>query len=367
MVRRSDAAASASDLGQMPHSQNDGEEQKVAEADVDGFRDNLGPFVVAADETRMAMVFTDAKEPENRIVYANNAFLKLTGWNRDDVLGEGFNSLMARGASPEALKEIESAVGGHHADDPEICYRRKDGSQFWASISISPVKDKDGVIVQHFASFIDLTRHKEAQASSELLINELNHRVKNTLSTVQSIVKQGLRTATDPAVMRDSIESRIFALSRSHDILSRENWASAGLHDLIDAAMEPFSVAEGEEERFTVEGDNIRLPPKATLALGIAFHELATNAFKYGAFSKTAGTVSIAWTVEPSPVGDRLVLHWRERDGPIVEPPSRKGFGSQMIERGLAHELEGEVNLEYPPEGVECTINIPAPHGSTDG
>lgn len=351
----------------MPHSQNDEEEQKVAEADVEGFRDDLGPFVVAADTTRMAMVFTNAKEPENPIVYANQAFLDLTGWDRDEVLGESFNSLMARGASPAALKEIESAVAGHLKEDPQICYRRKDGSQFWASIFINPVKDKDGAIVQHFASFVDLTRHKEAQASCDLLINELNHRVKNTLSTVQSIVKQGLRTATDPAVIRESIESRIFALSRSHDILSRENWASAGLHDLIDAAMEPFAVTEGQEERFTVEGDNIRLRPKAALALGIAFHELATNAFKYGAFSNTAGTVSIAWTVEPSPLGDRLILRWRERDGPIVVPPSRKGFGSRMIERGLAHELEGEVQLEFPPAGVECTIDIPAPQGSTDG
>ncbi len=325
----------------MQHSQNNPEEQKGAEADVAGFRDGLGPFVVAADETRMAMVFTNAREAENPVVYANQAFLDLTGWDRNEVLGESFNALMARGASPEALKEIQSAVTGRLKNDPEICYRRKDGNQFWASVLISPVKDKNGAIVQHFASFVDLTRQKAEEASCKLLIDELNHRVKNTLSTVQSIVKQALRTAVDPAVIRESIESRIFALSRSHDVLSRENWKGAGLHDLIDAALEPFAVTDGRLERFKVEGDNIRLLPKATLALGIAFHELATNAFKYGAFSNDAGTVSIAWTIEDSPAGDRLILHWRERDGPPVTPPSRRGFGSQVIERGLAHELEG--------------------------
>lgn len=350
----------------MPHHENETEGQKVAEADVEGFRDDLGPFVVAADTTRMAMVFTNAKEPQNPIIYANQAFLDLTGWDRDEVLGEGFNSLMARGASQEALKEIDSAISGNLKEDPEVCYRRKDGSQFWASILISPVKDKDGVIVQHFASFIDLSPHKEAQANCDLLIDELNHRVKNTLATVQSIVKQGLRTATDPAI-RESIESRIYALSRSHDLLSQDNWASAGLHDLIDGALEPFGVTDGRNERFTVEGANIRLPPKVALALGIAFNELATNALKYGALSNDAGTVSVTWKMESSPAGDRLMLRWREHDGPPVISPSRKGFGSQMIERGLAHELGGEVKLEYPPIGVVCTINIPAPQKPIDG
>ena len=345
----------------MPDADEPSQKQNAAEADVEGFRDDLGPFVVAADATRMAMVFTNAEEAANPIVYANQAYLKLTGWSRDEVLGESFNSLMARGASPDALKEIEKAVAGSHEDDPEICYRRKDGSQFWASLSVSPVKDEQGKIVQHFASLVDLTSFKAEQATCKLLIGELNHRVKNTLATVQSVVRQGLKAATDPAVIRESIESRIFALSRSHDILSRENWKSAGLHDLIDASLEPFAVTDRRVERFNVEGCNLRLPPKAALALGIAFHELATNAFKYGALSNDAGTVSIFWKVQSSQSGKRLILHWREKDGPEVTPPTRKGFGSKVLERGLAHELHGEVHVEYPPTGVVCTIDIPVP------
>ena len=351
----------------MPESDDATRQQKAAEADVEGFRDDLGPFVVAADVTRMAMVFTNAKEAANPIVYANKAFLDLTGWSRDEVLGESFNSLMARGASPEALKEIEKAVAGNHNDDLEICYRRKDGSQFWASVSVSPVKEEDGKIVQHFASFIDLTSHKKEQATCKLLIDELNHRVKNTLATVQSIVRQGLRTASDdPAAIRESIESRIFALSRSHDILSRENWQDAGLHDLIDAALEPFAATDGRAERLKVEGVNLRLPPKATLALGIAFHELATNAFKYGALSSDAGTVSVSWGIVSPSSGERLILHWSEKDGPEVTPPTRKGFGSQVMERGLGYELDGEVHMDYPPTGVVCTINIPVPKIAED-
>src|ERR1700730_17593093 len=219
---------------------------------------------------------------------------------------------------------------------------------FWAAIFISPVRDEGGEVVQHFASFVDLTKQKQEQAQSTMMINELNHRVKNTLATVQSIVWQALRAGSDPKVIRESIESRLFALSRSHDLLTRENWEGAGLLDLVKAALAPFGVADGRSERFVITGENLRLLPKATLALGIAFHELATNAVKYGAFSNERGLILIAWKIEPGPEGDRLILHWREKDGPPVTLPSRKGFGSQVIERGLAHELDGTVHLDYP-------------------
>jgi two-component sensor histidine kinase len=116
-----------------------------------------------------------------------------------------------------------------------------------------------------------------------------------------------------------------------------------------------------------MKGKSIRLPPKAALALGIAFNELATNAVKYGAFSNAKGSILIAWRVERAVEGDRLILCWQEKDGPPVTPPSRKGFGSRVIERGLAHELDGTVHLDYRADGVVCTINIPAPHGARDG
>ena len=131
--------------------------------------------------------------------------------------------------------------------------------------------------------------------------------------------------------------------------------------------MEPFGVAGGRAERIVIAGENIRISPKAALALGIAFHELATNAVKYGAFSNEAGSIQIAWRIEAMPEGNRLVLSWHEKHGPPVAPPSRKGFGSQVIERGLALELDATVHLDYRADGVVCTINIPAPRGAGDG
>ena len=340
---------------------NKSEEQKVAEAEVEGFREELGPFVVAAETTRMAMVFTDAREADNPIIFANDSFLSLTGYERNEVLGQSFNFLMAHAADADALAQIKAEFEGGEESGRDVLYRRKDGSEFWAALFISPVRDEAGEIVQYFASFVDLTKTKLEQAQSKMLIDELNHRVKNTLSTVQSIVWQALRTDSDPKVVRESIESRLFALSRSHDLLSRENWHSAGLFDLVTDALEPFGVAHGRAQRLVITGKNIRVPPKAALALGIAFNELATNAVKYGALSTGDGSILVGWAVEPGPGGDRLILHWEEKDGPPVTAPSRKGFGSRVLESGLAHELQGTVHLDYRPGGVVCTITVPAP------
>jgi PAS domain S-box-containing protein len=206
------------------------ETQKVAEAKVEGFRSGLGPFVVAAETTRMAMLFMDAKEPGNPIIFANDAFLDLTGYDREEVLGQCFNFLMARGTDPDSLARIDIAFAGTPKGGSEICYRRKDGGEFWSAILISPVRDESGDVVQHFASFVDLTDHKQEHAQSRMLIDELNQRVKNTLATVQSIVWQALRNTTDPEVIRESIGTRLSALSRSHDLLTHENWEGAGLY-----------------------------------------------------------------------------------------------------------------------------------------
>jgi len=186
------------------------DEQKGAEAEVQSFRDDLGPFVVAADTTRMAMVFTDATEPDNPIIFANDSFLSLTGYNREEVLGKSFNFLMAHAADAEALARIKAEFEGSSNSGTEILYRRKDGSEFWSAVFISPVRDAGGDIIQYFASFADLTKHKDDEVRSRMLIDELNHRVKNILSTVQSIVWQTLRTTTDPKAVWQSIEKGSF-------------------------------------------------------------------------------------------------------------------------------------------------------------
>ena len=333
--------------------------QQDAEASVEAFRRNMGPFVVAAEKTRMPMVFADEK-PAHPIIFANDSFLAMTGYRREEVLGESFKSLLATGVEPESMAIVDAAFRGEGSDEPVIHYKRKNGNEFWASIFVSPVCDEDGTIVQQFVSFVDLTKHREDIARYKMLVDELNHRVKNTLATVQSIVTQALRRPAEPALIREAIETRILALSRSHDLLTSGNWEGVGLHDLVNTAMHPFEVVAGNE-RFAIAGPNVHLSPKITISLAIALHELATNAVKYGAFSNDAGTIAIDWSVLPGAMGDRLVLQWRERGGPPVTPPTHRGFGSWVIERGIPHELKADVSLEYLICGVSCTIDIPAP------
>jgi PAS domain S-box-containing protein len=340
------------DIAAKSDAQKDGEER------VDGFRQDLGPFVVATEKTRMPMVFTD-EVPGHPIIFANDAYLALTGFVREEVLAKSFQSLLAAGVDPETMSIVESAFRGECESDPEIHYKRKDGSEFWATMFISPVCEDSGKVVQQFVSFVDLTKHRQDNARCKMLINELFHRVKNTLATVQSIVTQAMRRPAEPAAIQEAIESRIMALSRSHDLLTSGNWEGAGLHDLVDTALHPFEVIAGRDERFTIVGDNVHLSPRTTLSLAIAFHELATNAVKYGAFSNDAGKIRIDWTVVAEEPADRILIRWLERDGPKVTPPLEKGFGSWVLERGIAHELGGKVTLDYLPDGVACTINIP--------
>jgi PAS domain S-box-containing protein len=343
----------------MPSEENKSKGQKAAESEVESFRKDLGPFVVAAETTRMAMVFTDAKESNHPLIFANDSFLSLAGYAREEVLGQSFDFLMGRPADPETLAQVEAAFAGSSESSFEICFRRKDGGRFWAALFISPVQDKTGDVVQHFASFVDLTKHKQEEDRLRVLLAELNHRTQNTLASVQAIAVQTLRGAADKEVV-DAFEGRILALSKAHSLLGRKHWEAVSLRDVIDQILQPFGLNDRRVARFSVEGDDVRLQPKAALTLAMVFHELATNAAKHGALSNgPAGKIDIAWRVEPTPQGDRMRLRWQENGGPPVTPPGRKGFGSRLIERGLAQDVNGEVRLDYEPAGVVCQIIMP--------
>jgi PAS domain S-box-containing protein len=343
----------------VPSEKDKSKEQKAAESEVESFRKDLGPFVVAAETTRMAMVFTDAKESNHPLIFANDSFLQLAGYSRKEVLGQSVDFLLGRPADPAALTQVEAAFAGSSESDFEICFHRKDGTMFWATVFVSPIRDKSDDVVQHFASFVDITKHIKEEEHLRYLLDELNHRTQNTLATVQAIAVQTLHGAADKEVV-DAFEGRILALSKAHSLLGRKLWQSAGLRDVIDQILQPFGLNDRRVTRFSVKGNDVLLSPKATLTLAMVFHELATNAAKYGALSNDAvGKADIAWQVESTPQGDRMRLRWQESDGPPVLPPGRKGFGSRLIGGGLAQDLDGEVHLDYDPGGVVCQIIMP--------
>jgi two-component sensor histidine kinase len=176
----------------------------------------------------------------------------------------------------------------------------------------------------------------------------LNHRVKNTLATVQAMAMQTLKGVD--AAARDSFLSRLFALSAQHDLLTMDNWEGASFEGVVRRALRPWR--EEEHARFQVEGPAVHLDPKKALALGMAFHELATNAAKYGAFSNATGKVDVRWTLDPD--GKQLRLRWEEKGGPPVAEPERRGFGLRLIEQGLAREISSPVKLEFHATGLIC-------------
>jgi two-component sensor histidine kinase len=195
------------------------------------------------------------------------------------------------------------------------------------------------------------------------LLHELNHRTQNSLATVQAIAVQTLRGVADKDVV-DAFEGRILALSKTHALLGRRHWETVSLRDVIDQTLRPFGLNTRQDAGFSVAGDDVRLQPKAALALAMVFHELAANASQHGALSTgAAGKIDIAWQVESAPQRDRIRLKWRESGGPPVIPPTHKGFGSRVIEGGLGQDLDGEVRLTYEAAGVVCQIAMAVTRG----
>ena len=210
----------------------------------------------------------------------------------------------------------------------------------------------------------DHLAEREAAAQRQaMLLHELNHRVKNTLATVQGIAGQTLRADTNPEAARRAFLARLLALAKTHDLLTATNWSGSRVRDVILAELVPFG-DEARPGRVMLDGPEVRLTPNATVALGMAIHELVTNAVKYGSLSVPGGRVAVAWSVpglrEPVAAGARPRLHmtWTELGGPSVAPPSRRGFGSRLIERGLARELGGTARIEFAPEGVRCVMDL---------
>jgi len=193
-----------------------------------------------------------------------------------------------------------------------------------------------------------------------LLVNELNHRVKNTMAIVQSLSAQTLRADRPTAAAREDFDSRLMALANAHVLMTEAEWRSVPLRELIERTIQPFAQGAGAT-RFSLAGPDATMPPKSAVAFALAIHELCTNAAKYGALKAEAGRIAIDWALAEAADGARLRLTWRESGGPPVTEPARRGFGSRLLERGLSAELKGQVRLRFPPEGLVCEIDAPAP------
>jgi two-component system CheB/CheR fusion protein len=207
------------------------------------------------------------------------------------------------------------------------------------------------------ASIVELTR---AHAHRDALVGELQHRVKNILATVSSLAVRMTRSSGSIEEFSSAFLGRLIAMGAMHEMLSARGWVGADLRKLMVTALVPY-VQRGKEN-YVASGPAVLLRPNAAATLGMVFHELATNAAKYGALSIPDGKIDLSWQIEDDAGGKRLTINWAERHGPRVRPPKHDGFGSIFVERSVEFELEGTVGLEFEPSGVQCTISFPFRH-----
>jgi len=308
------------------------------------------------EHAAIGIVETDA---DGRFLRINESICDITGLTREELLGWRLFARTHpddRDVDEELYRRQVSGEIGFYSIEKRFV--RRDGRVIWCSIRSSTVRDTAGNFLYGVRVVQDITARKEAEDRQKLLMDELNHRVKNTLATVQSLAAQTARGALSPEAFRKAFEGRLLALSQAHDQLTRRHWSSADLRAIVTAAAGPYLVAG--QERFQIDGDDVTVTPRVALTLAMVLHELTTNAVKYGALSTAAGRVYVSWRLEQKPPQPAVLrLDWRESGGPPVVAPERRGFGSRFIEGSVKLELRGTAVLQFHPAGLHCALEVP--------
>ncbi|MEJ0023581.1 MAG: HWE histidine kinase domain-containing protein [Alphaproteobacteria bacterium] len=315
--------------------------------------DRDGPFRLIAESAPVMLWMGDE---HGKCLYLNRIQREFWGVAIEDVATFDWSTTMHPEDMPRLFEAFGAAMGAQIPFEVEARYFRVDGASRVLHTKAEPRFAADGAFLGMIGVNTDVTETRDAERQRMLLINELNHRVKNTLATVQSLVMQTMRHASSPADVQSLLEARLVALSRAHDVLTQQNWQGAEVSELVQRAMSAFRTPQA---RIDARGPRARLTPKQALALSMALHELATNAAKYGALSGESGRVDIYWKVQAEDDGRVLTMHWRESGGPPVTAPSRRGFGARLIERNLSSDLGGAASLSFLPEGLAADFRVP--------
>lgn len=304
--------------------------------------------------------------PNHVFALVNDAYTRLIDGRRPigkplaeglpEIVGQGFVALLDK-----VYRTGEPYIGVGSRVKLRVGDGAEDKEHFLDFI-YQPLRNASGDVVGVFVEGQDMTERVRGEQHLRLVVNELNHRVKNTLAMIQAIAAQTLGSAADLEQAKGAFSARIMALARANDLLTGENWEGASLLDLV--ASVSVAHAGNQPNRFSAKGPIVRLSPKTAMALSMGLHELATNAVKYGALSVAEGRVDVSWRTADG----RLRIEWRETGGPAVAPPARRGFGSRLVERGLAAEMGGTAEMHFEPEGLVCVIDAPLdPYEGADG
>jgi two-component system, chemotaxis family, CheB/CheR fusion protein len=295
-----------------------------------------------------------SKDLDGTIRSWNGAAERMFGYTASEIIGKSILTIIPPERLSEETEIITRIRKGQRIEHYETMRRRKDGSLVDLSLTVSPVQDRNGKVVGASKIARDISERRQLERVKEHLVNEIKHRVKNTLGTVQAMAAQTFRKA--PADERNLFVGRIHALADAHDVLTQRNWGNVSLSELVTRLLHPF--VDLKQKRMSVEGPNTEISPNRALLLAMVLHEMGTNALKYGALSNDTGTVDVVWDVVQGSAGRRLKLVWTERGGPPVAPPERKGFGSRMIEHAIRGE-QGASEFVFDPAGLICRMEMP--------
>ncbi len=312
--------------------------------------DSLLAAIVASSDDAIC-----SKTLDGVITSWNRSAERLFGYTAAEAVGRHVAMLAAPGREEEMPRILAKIRMGEKIDHYDTVRRRKDGSLIEISLTVSPIRDSAGRIVGASKIARDISERKHWESRQELLLRELNHRVKNTLAVVQSIARNSARPGIGIDQFIDVFEGRLGAMAAAHDQLVAGNWESAMLDDLVRGALGAHTSQPGMQLLLPV----VHLSPSLAASLALAAHELATNAAKYGALSTPLGRV----TLEGSVVDGDLSLIWREQGGPEVRAPDHRGFGTTLLADVMAHQHGARVNLDWRREGLVCTLTLPL--GST--
>lgn len=292
-------------------------------------------------------------DPEGRLLRVNDSMRRLLGRPAEDLQHRAIEELLHPTDREKWRRLLAQNARNGESFGIEKRYLRPDGAEVWAVSTVTRLAEEEGSASGFFMVTIDVSERREAERLRGLLVAELNHRVRNNIVTVQSLVRHSRMNAVTPQDFEAALDARLAALARAHNLLMRETWTAASLGELVEDTLAPYAI--GRESRVRAHGPTILLAPTAAVTLNMALHELATNAAKFGALSNESGRVEVSWSVR----GGEMELKWRETDGPLVEAPQRRGFGRRLIERGATQELGGAVTLSFAPGGVTCAFRIP--------
>ena len=319
---------------------------------IDGLRESEERFRLMSEQAPVMIWTSDA---QGRCLHLNRLLREF--WGVEDLLAFDWQRTMHPDDAAEIGRQMMQAISNRESVTIDGRYLNADGSYRILRTEARPRFSPTGTFLGMIGVNVDITERQEAERRLRLLLDELNHRVKNTLAVVQAMAHQSFRDGqADPVCVR-AFEGRLIALATAHNLLTQSNWENAALDDVALGTLRSQGI---DGHRYSVSGPPVILSAKQALAVSLALHELCTNALKYGALSNDAGSVELSWEKKQDP-NPQLHINWQERGGPKVKPPARQGFGTRLIEQSLTYDLDAEVALQFRPEGVVCAIQMALP------